>query len=250
MEAKDMWTYKSTTYTNNEYCAIFRFREDFQNDFAARMDRCVKPFAEVNHAPRAIVNNDTTLDMIALTATPGTDVSLDASKSIDPDNNTLSYSWFVYKEPGTYQGVVSIANATTSKALVTIPSDALNKTIHVILSVKDNGSPALIGYRRVVITGAAPSGAVSRPRIEGLNPSAIILRPGAGRTLRVCVRSKGEFIVRVCSLDGRLAAVKRICGGESALISLPGFTSAYSSAEYSVTIIQGKTHVTRAVVML
>ena len=250
MEAKDTWTYKSTTYTKNEYCAIFRFREDFQNDFAARMDRCVKSFAEVNHAPRAIVNNDTTLDMIALTAKPGTDVSLDASKSIDPDNNTLSYSWFVYKEPGTYQGAVSIAGALTSKAMVTVPSDALDKTIHVILSVRDNGSPPLIGYRRVVITGGTPSGTISRPRSEGLSPSAIILRPGAGRTLRVCVRSKGEFIVRVCSLDGRIEVMQRIYGRESAVISLPGIAAAHSAAVYSVMIIQGKTQVICTVTML
>jgi len=34
---------------------------------------------------------------------------------------------------------------------VMVPSDALDKEIHVILEVKDNGSPNLTSYRRVII---------------------------------------------------------------------------------------------------
>jgi hypothetical protein len=63
----------------------------------------------------------------------------------------LSYKWWVYKEIGTYGKNVEIKSATSQKATITIPADAINKTIHVILEVTDNGEPPLKGYRRAII---------------------------------------------------------------------------------------------------
>ena len=57
----------------------------------------------------------------------------------------------MYKEVGKYGKAVEIKNPTSPKASLTISSDALNKTIHVILEAKDNGEPPLKGWRRAII---------------------------------------------------------------------------------------------------
>jgi hypothetical protein len=57
----------------------------------------------------------------------------------------------VYKEVGTYGKGVKIKDSAKQRASIMIPSDALNKTIHVILEVTDNGEPPLKGWRRAII---------------------------------------------------------------------------------------------------
>ncbi len=151
-DAADHWTFNGTTY-DNVYCALFRWRTDYANDFAARMDWCVKNYQQANHNPRVVVNGDKTLHFIRLTCPPGRAVNLDAAGTSDPDKNSLEYSWWIYREPGTYAGTVQIANAASSKATVTVPADIGTRSFHVILTVKDNGMPHLYGYRRVIITG-------------------------------------------------------------------------------------------------
>jgi len=89
--------------------------------------------------------------MITIDAMPGHTIDLDATGSTDPDNHSLSYQWWVYKDIGTYGKDVEIENATSQKATMTIPSDAIDKTIHIILEVTDNGEPPLKGYRRAII---------------------------------------------------------------------------------------------------
>jgi hypothetical protein len=44
-----------------------------------------------------------------------------------------------------------LADATTFKARLKIPADAVGKTIHLVLAVRDLGSPPLVSYRRVVV---------------------------------------------------------------------------------------------------
>jgi hypothetical protein len=79
-------------------------------------------------------------------------VKLSAAGSSDPDGQKLAYQWFVYPEAGTYQGEVPITDPDSPEARVQIPAGAAGKTIHVILAVRDQGSPPLARYRRVVIT--------------------------------------------------------------------------------------------------
>jgi hypothetical protein len=124
-----------------------------QNDFAARLDWCVMDFAQANHAPSAKFNGTTANDhpLVRIDVRPGETVSLDAAGSTDPDEDSLSYKWWVYKEAGTYGKAVAIKDAAKQKASITIPSDAAHKTIQVILEVADNGEPPLIGYRRAII---------------------------------------------------------------------------------------------------
>jgi hypothetical protein len=77
--------------------------------------------------------------IITIDAVPDKTIDLDATGSKDPDNHDLLYKWLIYKEIGTYGKSVEIKGATSQKASITIPSDAIDKTIHVILEVADDG---------------------------------------------------------------------------------------------------------------
>ncbi|MCH6256127.1 DUF1593 domain-containing protein [Puniceicoccaceae bacterium K14] len=151
-DAEDKWEYGEGIY-DNTWCSIFRWRTDFQNDFAARMDWCVKSYADANHNPVAVVNGDESKKVLYLEAKVGEAVTIDSSGSLDPDGDSMSYNWWVYERAGTYTGKVEVTEPNASSVCVRVPHDAVGKTIHVILTLRDSGTPQLTSYRRVVITG-------------------------------------------------------------------------------------------------
>jgi len=127
---------------------IWRWAEDFQNDWAARADWCVKAYREANHAP--IVNLETPKDV---EAAPGATVRLSVRGSTDPDGDKLSYSWWQYRDPGTCKGEVEIEDEDDAVTTVKIPANAKpGETIHLICSVTDSGKPPLTRYARVIVT--------------------------------------------------------------------------------------------------
>jgi len=152
----------------SDHATIWRWREAYQNDFAARMDWTIKDYAHANHPPVVVVNGDASGAPIEMTVMAGERVSLDASGSHDPDDNRLSYHWFQYAEAGAGKGIdladVSVADADTPRATVTAKAACRAPWIpqfihcsgtgiaHIILAVTDNGAPALTRYRRVVLT--------------------------------------------------------------------------------------------------
>jgi hypothetical protein len=146
----DSWSYGEKRYTNR-FCSIFRWREAFQNDFAARMDWCVQPFESANHNPVAVLNDDYTRNVLWVAAKPGEKIELDASKSYDPDGNALSFDWRLYPEAGTFDGTVDIAGAQTARAVVSTPEAPSGAETHIVLTIRDNGEPNLFAYRRIVI---------------------------------------------------------------------------------------------------
>jgi hypothetical protein len=139
----------SVSYNDNQV-SLWRWREDFQNDFAARMDWCTKSFEEANHPPVVKVNGPE-----EFTLKSGDIFKLDADGTNDPDGDNLSYWWFHYPEAGTYKGIVSFGmysenlyNIHTIKA----PEVTSPQTVHFILKVTDKGTPQLSRYRRVIVT--------------------------------------------------------------------------------------------------
>ena len=70
-------------YTSDQ-ATIWRWRTAFQHDFAARMDWTVDDVAHANHNPVVVVNGSDGKAPIAIDATVGTPVTLDASATRDP----------------------------------------------------------------------------------------------------------------------------------------------------------------------
>lgn len=133
----------------SDKATVWRWRSAYQNDFAARMDWCVKPFNEANHPPIAKITHS---DLI--TVKSGETVYLDASNSSDPDKNKLQFEWMYYQEVGTYMnwGPIEINNKNAAKASFTAPNVTKPETIHIVLILTDDGVPALTRYKRVIIT--------------------------------------------------------------------------------------------------
>lgn len=131
---------------------IWRWREAFQHDFAARMDWTVRPFAGANHNPEVVVNGHRGADVLTATARPGDTLVLDAAGTSDPDGDRLSYRWWVYPEAGSHPGPVELRGAGTPRVEVVAPRADREAEIHLILEVKDDGDPALFRYRRVILT--------------------------------------------------------------------------------------------------
>jgi len=125
---------------------VWRWRPAFMNDFAARMDWCVKPYAQANHPPVPVVSGGR-----MRTVSAGQTVTLDASDSSDPDGNELSYSWWRYAEPSSYTGTLTIRNSSSAVASFVAPQVSVPQSAHVILEVKDNGSPPLYSFERVIV---------------------------------------------------------------------------------------------------
>jgi hypothetical protein len=158
----------------SDQATIWRWREAFQNAFAARMDWTIADYRHANHNPIVEVNGEQGTAAIMIETNVGKAVVLDASKSSDPDGHGLHYAWFHYPEAGSAGGSlagVTIAGADTSKATVTptaacrplwlpIPGrDRCSGTgiAHIIVAVSDEGTPKLTAYRRVVLTVHAPA---------------------------------------------------------------------------------------------
>ena len=132
--------------------AISKWKEAIYNDFAARMDWTITPtYKGANHHPIAILNGDQTKNVLEMNAKAGTKVILSAIGSSDPDGNALSYKWSFYDEPSTFDGALNFQDASSAATKVVLPKVAAGKNIHIILEVRDNGTPNLIAYRRIII---------------------------------------------------------------------------------------------------
>jgi hypothetical protein len=131
-----------------EYLApVWRWMDAFQNDFASRADWCVKPYEQANHPP--VVRLGHAAD---LRVRPGAAVKLSAKGTSDPDGDELAYSWWQYREAGSYGGTIEIRDAGKQDASFIVPVDAgRGKTIHVICEVTDTGTPRLTRYQRVIV---------------------------------------------------------------------------------------------------
>ena len=160
-ETRPLWTnamdevfgHDGRWHTSN-HATIWRWREHYQHDFAARMDWTIKDYEDANHPPVPVLNNDK-----HITVKAGERVELNAEGSSDPDGDNLSYKWFLYGEPGTFVmstartgDPLKIYDSNMAKAWFIAPSNAKMGTMHIILAVTDHGTPALTRYKRVFVT--------------------------------------------------------------------------------------------------
>ena len=146
-DGKDAADYNPYTKKEDRAYPQTRWIDVLQNDFAARAGWCVKDYKQANHAPVVKLNHAGNI-----TAKPGAVVQL-SGIATDPDGNKLNYHWWQYGEVDTYAGEIDIQNADNSNASFTVPADAKpGNNIHVILEVKDNGTPQLTRYQRVIVT--------------------------------------------------------------------------------------------------
>lgn len=151
----------------SDQATIWRWREAFQHDFAARMDWSVADHKHANHPPVVEVNSQSGTAPILLEAGVGQPILLDASRSHDPDGQKLHYAWFHYAEAGAADGnlaAIEIKDADSAKATVTATAVCRPKwlpsagscsgtgTAHIIVAVTDDGTPSLTAYRRIVLT--------------------------------------------------------------------------------------------------
>jgi hypothetical protein len=153
---------------------IWRWRNAFQDDFAARMQwTLTSDITKANHSPVISIDGNAGTSTIYIDAHAGSTISFDASATYVPDGDELSFNWFQYREPSAMQTYLShevadlhikTLNAEGHKVEVAIPPADRScmilkekiplergSPLHLILEVKDNGRPSLTSYRRVII---------------------------------------------------------------------------------------------------
>jgi Protein of unknown function (DUF1593) len=149
----------------SDQATIWRWREAFQNDFAARMSWTIADFAHANHNPIAVIDGKQGTAPIEMDVQAGQSVTLEASQSSDPDGQPLHFHWFHYAEAGLADGNVaslSLTGGDTSRVEVKAESACHPQWLpmipckgdgiaHIILAVTDEGSPRLTSYRRVIL---------------------------------------------------------------------------------------------------
>jgi hypothetical protein len=128
--------------------SLWRWRDDFQNDFAARIGWTTLPYEKANHPPLVRLAGPD-----HLTVHSGEVFTLSAEGTTDPDGDSLSYLWFNYTEAGTLKtpiptiGAENIFHMSFKAPVVSKP-----ETAHFLLCVTDKGAPPLTRYKRVVVT--------------------------------------------------------------------------------------------------
>ncbi|MBN1108440.1 MAG: DUF1593 domain-containing protein [Bacteroidales bacterium] len=128
---------------------VARWREAYQNDFAARMRWCLLSREEANHNPVAVINNNSKNPILKLKVKPGDIIKLDASGSHDPDGDDLTFKWWIYDEISSLKVIIS--NNTEPVSEINVPESATEGEIHVILEVKDDGKPEMYSFRRIIL---------------------------------------------------------------------------------------------------
>ena len=131
---------------------IARYREAYQNEFAARMDWFVDDFASANHAPEPL-QGYTGPDITQ--TDPDEFVFLISGGWTDPDNDPLTFSWWLYEDASTgtlpQAELDNIANATSAALFLDLAGVANGSVFQLILEVTDTAAISLTRYERFII---------------------------------------------------------------------------------------------------
>ncbi|KNG45519.1 cellulose-binding protein [Stemphylium lycopersici] len=166
------------------HATIWRWRDAFQDEFAARMQwtlgaNSTKP---TTHPPIVNVNGSCAPKALQLNVQAGENITLDASATYSPDLNArLNFTWFQYFEPSSFQSasdtvpVVNITTETESNSSIAyfrvphgqdsrcVAADQVTEygawgelskcpVLHLVLAVKDVGAVhPITRYKRVVL---------------------------------------------------------------------------------------------------
>jgi hypothetical protein len=175
---------------------LARWFDETYSDFLARCEWEDQSYAAANHAPSAVVNDIDGTAFLYIQEDAGGTVSLSAAGSSDPDGDQLSYTWFHHERASAYDGTVSINGSGNRDATVTVPAGIGSDEIHVLLEVRDNGSPDLVSYRRIVIGPQAVD-----PLGQG-SATATAATP-APRVLPAAAAHRAQAMPELFSLHGR-----------------------------------------------
>ncbi|KAK7752143.1 hypothetical protein SLS62_005887 [Diatrype stigma] len=164
------------TYSSSQ-ATIWRWREAYQNEFAARMQWTLRArgnASDSTHPPLVVVNGSCGVAPYEVEAQPGTSLTFDAAGTWNQDTKGtkgLEYSWIQYKDvtfsPSNKVGVWNVTVPDDSgglRAIVDLPSfeesciEVLNagyrvcQVYHLVLEVKNiAGDIPMTRYKRIVI---------------------------------------------------------------------------------------------------
>ncbi|KAH7113275.1 hypothetical protein B0J11DRAFT_553964 [Dendryphion nanum] len=160
------------TYNTNK-ATIWRWREAFQSEFAARMQWTLAPNGpdgNTTHPPVVVVNGSCDTKALEFDVHVGDNIVLDATQTYSSDPNPqLNLTWFQYREPSSYQSSpnvvpsINITSPTNSQGRIarfTIPEPTDGTCVlpedcpvlHVVLAVKDQQAKnPITRYKRVVL---------------------------------------------------------------------------------------------------
>ena len=152
-QGEDNNGYSFVNNTGDAYNICRKYEDHFYpatfNNFAARMDWAKN--GKGNRNPIIVLEGDKSLNILTITPKAGSEITLDASASSDPEGDSLTFTWWIQPEAGSFTKNVTISNSNPSIAKINIPQDSAGKSFHVICEVTDNGAPNLTSYRRIII---------------------------------------------------------------------------------------------------
>jgi hypothetical protein len=145
---------KNGNMHRTNFGTIWRWREAYQHDFAARIQWTLhRRFRDANHNPALVVNGIPGRDAVVIDAAPGSLVTLDGAGSRDPDGDIVDYRWFQYRESEAVNRnpELTLTDEGPTRISVRMPDRASATPYHIILEAKDRGDLPLFAYRRVII---------------------------------------------------------------------------------------------------
>ncbi len=135
----------------NERFSVSRWRLDFQRDFMARLDWCVKPYEKANHRPALVVNGQGGPAPLVLSAKGGERLVFRTRGSHDPDRDRLHVRWMIYRDISDPHAPAPELSREGKVCRLRIPQALQDTAVQLIAELRDEGSPTLVTYKRIVI---------------------------------------------------------------------------------------------------